>query len=249
MEDGLPSDRILAIDVMENVKKIKAALPQTYILLGGFTASFFHEEIMRNFDGVDGIIRGEAEVPMLDLANSLLQGKMIFFHSQSHVEEEGEKISGGLVWVLMAISLAFGIALFSVAPLFLTNELLGSSAHTILFNLTEGLIRIAIFILYLGLINLIPSIKQVFAYHGAEHKAVNAYEAGCSAGSGSGQKIQHGSYALRHQLPVCGVSHLYRCFCPGRPAFSVADGAATNPANPGYCRFQLRGYLFWRPTC
>jgi len=60
---------------MEHVKKIKAAFPQTYILLGGFTASFFHEEIMRNFDEVDGIIRGEAEVPVLELANALLQGR------------------------------------------------------------------------------------------------------------------------------------------------------------------------------
>jgi radical SAM superfamily enzyme YgiQ (UPF0313 family) len=68
-----------SFDVMENIKKIKTAFPQTYILLGGFTASFFHEEIMKNFDGVDGIIRGEAEVPILELANSLLQGKKDLF--------------------------------------------------------------------------------------------------------------------------------------------------------------------------
>jgi hypothetical protein len=66
-------------DVMEVVKKVKAAFPSVYVLLGGYTASFFHEEIMRNFDGVDGIIRGEAEVPILELANSLLQGKEDLF--------------------------------------------------------------------------------------------------------------------------------------------------------------------------
>ncbi len=64
-----------SFDAMEHVKKIKAAFPQTYVLLGGFTASFFHEEIMKNFDGVDGIIRGEAEAPLLELASALLQGK------------------------------------------------------------------------------------------------------------------------------------------------------------------------------
>ncbi len=64
-----------SFDVMEHVKKIKAALPDTYVLLGGFTASFFHEEIMRNFDEVDGIIRGEAEVPVLELTRAVLQGK------------------------------------------------------------------------------------------------------------------------------------------------------------------------------
>jgi radical SAM superfamily enzyme YgiQ (UPF0313 family) len=64
---------------MEVVKKIKETFPQIYILLGGFTASFFHEEIMRNFDAVDGIIRGEAEIPILELANAILQGKEDLF--------------------------------------------------------------------------------------------------------------------------------------------------------------------------
>jgi radical SAM superfamily enzyme YgiQ (UPF0313 family) len=62
-------------DVMEMVKKVKAAIPSAYILLGGYTASFFHEEIMRNFDGVDGVIRGEGEVPILELAETLLKGR------------------------------------------------------------------------------------------------------------------------------------------------------------------------------
>jgi len=48
----------------------------------------------------------------------------------------------------------------------------------LLFNLIEGFIRVIIFIIYLKLINFIPDIKRVFAYHGAEHKAVNAYEDG-----------------------------------------------------------------------
>ncbi len=68
-----------SFDVMEIAKKVKTAFPTLYVLLGGFTASFFHEEIMRNFDVVDGIIRGEAEIPILGLANGLLQGKEDFF--------------------------------------------------------------------------------------------------------------------------------------------------------------------------
>ncbi|OGP89440.1 MAG: hypothetical protein A2157_13315 [Deltaproteobacteria bacterium RBG_16_47_11] len=63
-----------SFDVMEMAKKVKAAVPSTFIVLGGYTASFFHEEILRNFYAVDGIIRGEGEVPMLDLARALLQG-------------------------------------------------------------------------------------------------------------------------------------------------------------------------------
>jgi len=68
-----------SFDVMEVVKKIKTSFPQIFILLGGFTASFFHEEIMRNFDAVDGIIRGEAEVPISELAHTVLQGKEDLF--------------------------------------------------------------------------------------------------------------------------------------------------------------------------
>jgi len=64
-----------SFDVMEVVKQIKSTLPHIYILLGGFTASFFHEEIMQNFDMVDGIIRGEAEIPLLELCMAILQGK------------------------------------------------------------------------------------------------------------------------------------------------------------------------------
>ena len=66
-------------DVMEIVKKVKASFPSVFIVLGGYTASFFHEEIMKNFDGVDGIIRGEAEVPILELAQAISEGRKDLF--------------------------------------------------------------------------------------------------------------------------------------------------------------------------
>ena len=47
-----------------------------------------------------------------------------------------------------------------------------------MFSLVEGIIRLAMFIIYLWLVSLMPDIKRVFAFHGAEHKAVNGYEAG-----------------------------------------------------------------------
>lgn len=66
-------------DVLEVVREIKAAFPSIYVLLGGYTASFFHEEIMRNFDSVDGILRGEAEGPILELVKTVLQQGRDFF--------------------------------------------------------------------------------------------------------------------------------------------------------------------------
>jgi len=62
-------------DVLEVARKVKEAFPSLYLLLGGFTASFFHEEILRNFDVVDGVIRGEAETPILELVRALIEGR------------------------------------------------------------------------------------------------------------------------------------------------------------------------------
>ena len=73
------------------------------------------------------------------------------------------------------LALVFAVAIFFLAPLFLTNLLHIKSAW---FSLVEGLIRLAMFLIYLWLVSLMPDIKRVFAYHGAEHKAVNGYEAG-----------------------------------------------------------------------
>jgi len=104
--------------------------------------------------------------------------KTLLYSAKVSLEEEEEEISGGLVWVMVAISLAFAVALFFMAPLFLTRLLNPYINSSLVFNLIEGFIRLGIFILYLKLITLLPDIKRVFAYHGAEHKAVNAFENG-----------------------------------------------------------------------
>ncbi len=100
--------------------------------------------------------------------------KSLLYSANVSLEEEEEKISGGVTWVMITFSLVFAIALFFIAPLFLTRLL--NIQSPLVFNLVDGLIRLAIFIVYLKLLTLMPDIKRVFAYHGAEHKAVNAYE-------------------------------------------------------------------------
>ena len=104
--------------------------------------------------------------------------KSLLYSANVSLEEEEEKISGGLVWVLVVVSLTFAVALFFMTPLFLTKLLDPYISSSLVFHLIEGFIRLAIFIAYLKLMTLVPDIKRVFAYHGAEHKAVNAYEAG-----------------------------------------------------------------------
>jgi hypothetical protein len=105
---------------------------------------------------------------------SLLQSVQV-----AAAEEVGEKIPTALLWGTVAVSLALGVVLFFMVPLFATRYLIDPYIESaLLSNIFEGLIRIGIFIAYIKLIGLIPGIKRVFAYHGAEHKVVNAYEAG-----------------------------------------------------------------------
>jgi len=104
--------------------------------------------------------------------------KTLLYSANVSLEEEEEKISGGLVWVLVTVALAFAVGLFFMTPLFLTKLLDPYIQSSLVFHLVEGFIRLAIFIAYLKLLTLVPDIKRVFAYHGAEHKTVNAYEDG-----------------------------------------------------------------------
>jgi len=120
------------------------------------------------------LIRG-----IIVLIEALVLGiKNLLYSANVSLEEEEEKISGGLVWSMVIFSLVLAVSLFFMAPLFLI-KLLDPYIHSSLaFHLIEGLIRLAIFVIYLKLMILVPDIKRVFAYHGAEHKTVNAYEDG-----------------------------------------------------------------------
>ena len=104
--------------------------------------------------------------------------KSLLYSANVSLEEEEEELSGKMAWAMIAVALVLAIVLFLIIPLFLTrliNPYIGSS---LVFHLIEGFIRIIIFIAYLKLVGLIPDIKRVFTYHGAEHKVVNAYEDG-----------------------------------------------------------------------
>jgi uncharacterized protein YqhQ len=102
--------------------------------------------------------------------------KILTYSANVALEEEGEKMEGWPVWLIMAVALAVAVAIFFLTPLFITRVF--NIESTVLFNLVEGIIRLVFFIAYLWLISLMPDIKRVFAYHGAEHKTINAYEAG-----------------------------------------------------------------------
>ncbi len=126
--------------------------------------------------------------------------KSLLYSANVSLEEEKEKISGWLVWVLLTVSLGLSVALFFMVPLFLTRLININSS--LVFNLVDGFIRLTIFIVYLKLLTLAPDIRRVFAYHGAEHKVINAYEDGAPLEVEAAQK-----YNKAHVR--CGTSFLF----------------------------------------
>jgi uncharacterized protein YqhQ len=91
-------------------------------------------------------------------------------------EEVKTELSRGQLIFAFAIAIGFAIALFKVTPALITNWL--PIDTTGWFVIVEGAIRVVLFITYLALISLLPDLRRVFQYHAAEHKAINAYEAG-----------------------------------------------------------------------
>ena len=104
--------------------------------------------------------------------------KSLVYSANVSLEEEEEEISGKSLLAMLALSLTLAMGLFFIAPLFLAKLANPYVNSSLVFHIIEGLIRLAFFIAYLWIISLIPDIKRVFKYHGAEHKTINAYEAG-----------------------------------------------------------------------
>jgi uncharacterized protein YqhQ len=93
--------------------------------------------------------------------------------------EDGEvqtELTRAQLLFAFGIAIGFALLLFKVSPALITNWLPVESTGA--FVVVEGLVRVFIFMAYLLLISLLPDLKRVFQYHAAEHKAINAYEAG-----------------------------------------------------------------------
>ena len=93
--------------------------------------------------------------------------------------EEGFEFGGGAMAVSMVLGILLGVVLFIVAPAAVTNLLVGEyDDKTLLWNVVDGLLRIAIFIFYIWLIGRMEDISRMFEYHGAEHKTIHCFEHG-----------------------------------------------------------------------
>jgi len=114
---------------------------------------------------------------MFVLYETLVIGTRMLMRSAAiAAEDEDVELGKGTIALTMVISLGFAIGLFFLLPLFLSTFAEDAADSDIVANIVEGVIRLVIFIAYIVAIGLMPDIRRVFAYHGAEHKAISAYE-------------------------------------------------------------------------
>ena len=120
---------------------------------------------------------------------------------------DGGEMSEGATWAMMAVSLVFGLALFVGVPHLLTWAL-GFDSRSFAFHLVDGVIKVALLIGYMAAISLLPDIKRVFQYHGAEHKAIATHEADLplTVESARAQSRFHPRCGTSFLLIVVGVS-------------------------------------------
>jgi uncharacterized protein YqhQ len=140
---------------------------------------------------------------VLVLVESLTLGfRALSWSAQKAGSEEGREVKRGELAFSMVIALAFFVAVFMLVPLAVARGLgrvLGDSA--VVFNVIDGVVRVLLFVGYIWAVGLSKDIRRVFAYHGAEHKTIHAYEAGDPL---TLEAIQ--GYSPRH--PRCGTNFL-----------------------------------------
>jgi uncharacterized protein YqhQ len=114
-------------------------------------------------------------------------------------DEEPAEIGRWALAFAFLVAIGFALMMFKVGPALLTDLLPISNGGW--FVLVEGVIRVTVFVLYLTVLSFIPSLRRVFQYHAAEHKAINAYEAGEELTPENAQR-----HSLIH--PRCGTAFL-----------------------------------------
>lgn len=152
---------------------------------------------------------------VVGLVESLIFGLRALMYSAEffEVEEENKKPSifdrvfkdkaeDAEVAFSLVTSFVIAIGLFIMLPTFLTNLLKEKASSSIVLNLVEGLIRIALFLIYVVLVSKMEDTKRIFEYHGAEHKTIHCYENGEELIVENVKK-----YPILH--PRCGTSFLF----------------------------------------
>jgi len=116
---------------------------------------------------------------IVTLIEAIVIGIQSMFHSANvALEEEDVELKGKAVWGTFAIMLILAMAFFLVVPLMIARALDPYISSSLVSNIIEGVVRMGLVIFYLFMIGRWKEIRRVFSYHGAEHKTINAFEAG-----------------------------------------------------------------------
>jgi uncharacterized protein YqhQ len=192
--------------------------------------------IVVHTEGLAGVYRsGITKIPFLRgvilLWDALGLGMRALTLSANTQTGEDEKLEGPALYLTLGLSLTLGIALFFLLPAalggwvegwltpqvstggvqpMLTRIPLVSSSGLWIGNLVEGLLRLMLLIGYIWVIGFLPDVKRLFMYHGAEHKTINAYEAGAELTPASVAKfpIEHARCGTAFLLTLVLVSIL-----------------------------------------
>jgi len=206
--DSLESHRVIRVGgqaviegvMMRSPRSMAVAVrkPNGEIVVKRQGLTFFSE---KSYLGKLPLLRG-----VLTLLSALVLGiQALTFSANQALSEEEQETSSWTMSITFAVALCFGIFLFFLVPLYLTKWLrfaIPMISHSgLLFNLVDGVIRLAIFLLYLWSISFSKEIRRVFQYHGAEHKSIFAFEAGEEL---TVDRVK--GYSCLH--PRCGTSFL-----------------------------------------
>ena len=113
---------------------------------------------------------------MFALVDAMMIGTRALTISANQSVEEEEQLSGKAMGGSLAVALLLFVGVFIVLPNLGLAALQGPLGSGLLYHVVEGVLRMAIFLLYLSAISLVADIRRVFMYHGAEHKTIAAWE-------------------------------------------------------------------------
>ena len=140
--------------------------------------------------------------------------KGISFSANTALEEEDEEFTWK-EWLLVAVMTLVMSSMFFVIPFLITSFLKFTG---VLFNVVEALVRLGVFLLYISVVSLWSEFKRVLQYHGAEHKAINALEAG--------EPLEVESVRGHSRLHRrCGTSFIFLVICVSIALFSLMPKA------------------------
>ena len=113
------------------------------------------------------------------LVETMLLGvRALTFSANVALEEEGQELSSWALTGLLTVSFTFGLGLFFIVPVLVVHAFDNWISNSLVSNLGEGVLRLVILVGYIACIGRMADVRRVFAYHGAEHMAVHAHEAG-----------------------------------------------------------------------